>query len=62
MPGVDAYGRMDNPTWRALESAIGELEGGECVVFASGMAAISAVLLTFTHPGDAVLLPSLQVN
>jgi cystathionine gamma-lyase len=40
------YGRADNPTWRALESAIGSLDGGECVVFASGMAAISAVLKT----------------
>ena len=58
LPGVDGYGRMDNPTWRALESAIGELEGGECVVFASGMAAISAVLLALTRPGDAVVLPA----
>ncbi len=40
------YGRADNPTWRALEEAIGSLDGGECVVFPSGMAAISAVLKT----------------
>jgi cystathionine gamma-lyase len=40
---TDFYGRADNPTWRALEAAIGELDGGECVVFASGMAAIAAV-------------------
>jgi cystathionine gamma-lyase len=58
LPGVDGYGRTDNATWRALESAIGELEGGTCVVFASGMAAVSAVLLALTRPGDAVLLPS----
>jgi cystathionine gamma-lyase len=38
------YGRADNPTWRAFETAVGELDGGECVVFSSGMAAISAVL------------------
>jgi len=56
--GLDAYGRTDNPTWRALESAIGELEGGECVVFSSGMAAISALLLTLLRPGDTVVLPS----
>lgn len=37
------YGRPDNPTRVALEAAIGELEGGECVTFASGMAAIAAV-------------------
>jgi len=41
-----------------LESAIGELEGGECVVFSSGMAAISALLLTLLRPGDTVVLPS----
>jgi cystathionine gamma-lyase len=57
-PGIDGYGRTDNPTWRALEAAIGELEGGECVVFASGMAAISAVLLTAVRPGAAIFLPS----
>jgi len=43
-PGQPGYGRPDNPTRAALEAAIGELEGGGCVVFASGMAAIAAVL------------------
>ncbi|GII20702.1 cystathionine gamma-lyase [Planosporangium mesophilum] len=56
--GVDGYGRPDNATRRALETAIGELEGGECVTFASGMAAVSAALLTQARPGDAVLLPA----
>ena len=56
-PGVDGYGRTDNRTYRNLESAIGELEGGECVVFASGMAAVTAVLLTTLRTGDTVLLP-----
>ncbi len=55
---ANGYGRVDNPTWRALESAIGELEGGDCVVFGSGMAAVSAALLTLLRPGDTVLLPS----
>jgi len=32
------------PTWEALEAAIGDLEGGRCVAFASGMAAASAVV------------------
>jgi cystathionine gamma-lyase len=58
LPGLDGYGRVDNPTWRALEKAIGSLEGGECTVFASGMAAISAVLLTVARPGAAVVLPA----
>ncbi|MBO0870276.1 MAG: cystathionine gamma-lyase [Micromonosporaceae bacterium] len=55
---ADRYGRTDNPTLRGLEGAIGELEGGECVVFSSGMAAISAALLTLLSPGDQLLLPA----
>ncbi len=51
----DFYGRASNPTWRALEAAIGDLDGGECVVFASGMAAAAAVLRL--RPG-VVVLPS----
>ena len=31
-------------TWRALESAVGALEGGRCLSFASGMAAASAIV------------------
>jgi len=38
------YGRDGNPTWTALEEAIGALEGGTAVVFSSGMAAVSAVI------------------
>ncbi|HEX8631388.1 MAG TPA: cystathionine gamma-lyase [Catenuloplanes sp.] len=54
----DGYGRSDNPTRRALESAIGELEGGDCLAFATGQAAITAVLLSVLRPGDRVLLPA----
>ena len=56
--GRDGYGRTDNASWRALEAAIGELEGGACAVFSSGMAAITALLLTVCRPGDTVVLPS----
>ncbi|GAA4873673.1 cystathionine gamma-lyase [Pseudonocardia benzenivorans] len=56
-PPTDFYGRAGNPTWRALEAAIGDLEGGECTLFASGMAAVAAVLGTCGRPG-AVVLPS----
>lgn len=56
--GADAYGRTDNPTVRALEQAIGELEGGKVVAFGSGMAAITGLLLATLAPGDTVLLPS----
>jgi cystathionine gamma-lyase len=51
------YGRNANPTWERLEAALGELEGGEVVVFASGMAAVTAVLLTTLAPGDALVAP-----
>lgn len=54
---ADYYGRATNPTWRALEAAIGELDGGECVVFASGMAAIRAVFGLAAADG-ALVLPS----
>ncbi|MFJ2743088.1 cystathionine gamma-lyase [Streptomyces sp. NPDC087440] len=59
--GPYTYGRDENPTWTHLERAIGELEdpGGAAhtVVFASGMAAISAVLLSQAKAGDTVVLP-----
>ena len=53
------YGRFHNPTWSAWERALGELEGGgEAVAFASGMAAVAAVLGVSLAPGDTVVLPS----
>lgn len=49
--GVPAgYGRYANFSWSLLESAIGSLEGGECLVFASGMAAVTAVAMTCPGP------------
>ncbi len=38
------YGRFGNPTWTAFEDALGALEGGRCLSFASGLAAVSTVL------------------
>lgn len=38
------YARNGNPTWTALEEAVGALEGGRALAFASGMAAVAAVL------------------
>ncbi|HVV24127.1 MAG TPA: cystathionine gamma-lyase [Pseudonocardiaceae bacterium] len=55
---ADFYGAADNPTWRALEAALGELDGGEAVLFPAGMGAIATVLSTLTGPGDTVVLPS----
>ncbi|WP_427921267.1 cystathionine gamma-lyase [Streptomyces sp. cg40] len=61
--GPYSYGRDDNPTWTHLERAIGELEapgreGVETLAFASGMAAISAVLFSQLRAGDTVVLPN----
>src|SRR5208337_804808 len=41
-----AYSRTDAtcPGWEALETAVGQVEGGHAVAFSSGMAAIAAVL------------------
>lgn len=42
--GARGYSRDDGtPTWEALETVVGGLEGGRAVAFASGMAAIAAV-------------------
>ncbi|MGH7711350.1 MAG: cystathionine gamma-lyase [Gemmatimonadaceae bacterium] len=59
-PGEHAftYGRFGNPTWTAWEEALGLLEGGEAIAFASGMAAIAAVLGATLKPGDTVVLPA----
>jgi len=42
--GPVGYARAGNPTWSALEEALGGLEGGDALVFASGMAAVTAAL------------------
>jgi cystathionine gamma-lyase len=54
----NGYGRPDNPTRRQLEAAIGELEGGDCLTFASGQAAITGLLLAVLRPGDTIVLPA----
>jgi cystathionine gamma-synthase len=48
------YSRSANPTRAALETALGELEGGLASAFSSGMAAEHAVL-TAVGPGHVVL-------
>jgi cystathionine gamma-lyase len=56
--GADAYARTEHPTLRDLEAAVGELDGGRCLSFATGMAALTAAVLACTGAGDRVLLPS----
>ncbi len=53
------YGRRGTPTTEALELALQELEGPQCAGVAllpSGLAAISAALLSVVHAGDHVLV------
>jgi cystathionine gamma-synthase len=54
--GPVTYARVDNPTWAALEDVVGGLEGGRALTFASGLAAISAVLAQVPH-GAVVVTP-----
>jgi cystathionine gamma-lyase len=56
--GADAYARTEQPTLRDFEAAVGELDGGRCLSFATGMAALTAAVLSCAAAGDAVVLPS----
>jgi cystathionine gamma-lyase len=49
------YGRDHNPSWTHLERALGELDGGASTVFASGMAAVTAVLFSVLKAGDVLV-------
>lgn len=50
------YTRGNNPTLRLFENRLAELErGAGAVAFASGMAAISSVLLSLTQTGSRIL-------
>jgi len=51
------YARSANPTRAALERALGDLEGGHAVTFASGLAAEHALLTHVAQAGSHVVLP-----
>ncbi|MGP0038091.1 MAG: trans-sulfuration enzyme family protein [Solirubrobacteraceae bacterium] len=51
------YARSANPTRAALEQALGELEGGLAVTFASGLAAEHALITAACQAGSHVVLP-----
>lgn len=54
--GGYVYSRWGNPTTRALEEAVAELEGtDDAVAFGSGMAAVHAALLLDARAGDHIL-------
>lgn len=51
------YGRYGNPTQSAAERKLAELDGGErALLFASGMAAVAATLMTLLSSGDHVII------
>ncbi len=59
--GPVSYARSGNPTWTAFEEAVGSLEGGDALVTASGMAAVTAALSLLPH-GGTVVVPDAAYN
>src|SRR3954464_3281091 len=55
------YGRYGNPTWAAFEQALGGLEGGRCLAFSSGLAAV-ATILDLVGNGQKVVAPRHAYN
>jgi len=51
------YSRSGNPTVRALELKLADLEGGvDCSCFGTGMAAVQGVMLAFLNAGDHAVI------
>src|SRR6185369_14699449 len=50
------YSRNDHPAGVAAETELGRREGGDALLYASGMGAITTVLLAFAKPGAKVAL------
>ena len=50
------YSRYAHPTGAAAEARLGELEGGDALLYASGMGAEATVLLAFARPGTTIAL------
>jgi len=55
-PGAFSYARFSSPTVADAERELGELDGGEALLFASGSAASTAVVLALLGPGRTVAL------
>ncbi len=55
----EEYGRYGNPTWRAVERKLSELEGGEeSVLFASGMCAATTTFMALLPAGSHLIVTS----
>jgi cystathionine gamma-synthase len=55
-PGQFSYSREAHPTGVDAEHELGELEGGQALLFASGMAAATAIVLALLEPGQTIAL------
>jgi cystathionine gamma-synthase len=53
-PGRFYYSRNDHPAGAAAEAELGRLEGGDALLYASGMGAITTTLLAFGRAGAKV--------
>jgi cystathionine gamma-synthase len=55
-PGEFSYIRDGHPTGQAAEAALGKLDGGYALLFASGLAAAAAALLGLLRQGQSVAI------
>jgi cystathionine gamma-synthase len=55
-PGEFVYARFGHPTQSEAERALGELDGGTALLFASGTGAAAALLLGLLEPGATVAI------
>src|SRR5215469_9331198 len=51
------YGRIANPGWAAVEEALGAIEDAGAVTFASGQAAMMALMLTLAEGRQRIVFP-----
>src|ERR1051326_4000787 len=55
-PGEFYYARYDHPAGKEAERRLGELDGGDALLFASGSAASTAGVLGLLAPGKTIAL------
>src|SRR6267154_1481551 len=55
-PGEHYYSRYAHPTGTEAERRLGELEGGDALLYASGMGAETAIVLALARPGTTIAL------
>ncbi|HEX4525744.1 MAG TPA: PLP-dependent aspartate aminotransferase family protein [Gaiellaceae bacterium] len=55
-PGEFMYQRYAHPTGAAAERALGALEGGDALLYASGTSAVTACVFAFCRPGTTIAL------